>query len=677
MESAEYVEWIQSFGTGAKHVFCGSGFESSNSRSPFVAATLANYKLHTVCPALFTDVYSSQEWFNPHRTQKEENKNDEVVETETSSDTTVRVASPSLQYRLLPMSQRGLSSTQLGLAKVHDKLTDFHDLLASDSILSSPGVWREDSNEGADVDKGVSSDIEDKRNDTHEKSAVAFGDNRLLFLGTGCAVPSKYRNVSGIALRLASFCNDSTTTVTATATATATTSAGAHARAPAIVLLDVGEGSWFQLMRIACNDPSVFMNGKMSSSTFEQVQCEVARELAVAWVSHPHADHHLGLVTLITTRHRILTEMQSNGSNSYHQHPEQSFEPLLVIAPVSVLFFLRSYATHVLPCLKTMYTGVACNFFDPDEDYLTQAPDNSLGNSDSSLSDTEETSHSYRDVYAALMQESLKNLHNAKEKLESLGISTFENVNVVHCNQSYGLAITLQIPDSSDHPTVISSVSEPNMKKCKVSDNATDKPLTFKLVYSGDTRPSPRLVQLGFNASLLIHEATFDDLKQDEALKKRHSTISEALQVARDMNAYRTILTHFSQRYPNIPPMPADASLSTPVFASDFMNVSFRDLLWAHKATAAMARIFPADEEDDDDEIKDGTAQDEPSLKLPSEQKTKSKVIKEKSTRQEGSAGVFIPTLKSKVNKFLPVCECALTEGCNHLTVNQDDMKRF
>ena len=33
-------------------------------------------------------------------------------------------------------------------------------------------------------------------------------------------------------------------------------------------------------------------------------------------------------------------------------------------------------------------------------------------------------------------------------------------------------------------------------------------------------------------------------------MKKRHSTISEAIQVAKCMKAKRTILTHFSQRYP-------------------------------------------------------------------------------------------------------------------------------
>ena len=73
-----------------------------------------------------------------------------------------------------------------------------------------------------------------------------------------------------------------------------------------------------------------------------------------------------------------------------------------------------------------------------------------------------------------------------------------------------------------------------------------------RIVYSGDTRPCESLVREGFNASLLIHEATFDDTMQEDAKKKRHSTFSEALGVAARMQARRVVLTHFSQRYPRI-----------------------------------------------------------------------------------------------------------------------------
>lgn len=73
-----------------------------------------------------------------------------------------------------------------------------------------------------------------------------------------------------------------------------------------------------------------------------------------------------------------------------------------------------------------------------------------------------------------------------------------------------------------------------------------------KIVYSGDCRPSEDLIREGQNCDLLIHESTFEDTFVDEALAKKHSTISEALQVGERMNAKTTLLTHFSLRYHNL-----------------------------------------------------------------------------------------------------------------------------
>ena len=48
---------------------------------------------------------------------------------------------------------------------------------------------------------------------------------------------------------------------------------------------------------------------------------------------------------------------------------------------------------------------------------------------------------------------------------------------------------------------------------------------------------------------MLVHEATFEDGMEEDAVKKRHSTVGEAVKVGTDAGAYRTVLTHFSQRY--------------------------------------------------------------------------------------------------------------------------------
>lgn len=99
------------------------------------------------------------------------------------------------------------------------------------------------------------------------------------------------------------------------------------------------------------------------------------------------------------------------------------------------------------------------------------------------------------------------------------------SVPVDHCHGAYGLVISIQGKDKIN-----------------------------KIVYSGDTRPCPALERAGAGASLLIHEATFDDTMAANAVAKKHCTTKEALKVAANMRARSVILTHFSQRYPSLPP---------------------------------------------------------------------------------------------------------------------------
>lgn len=77
----------------------------------------------------------------------------------------------------------------------------------------------------------------------------------------------------------------------------------------------------------------------------------------------------------------------------------------------------------------------------------------------------------------------------------------------------------------------------------------------FKLTFSGDTIPCESLVELGKDSTLLIHEATLEDILAASAAHKKHSTVSQAIEQSEKMNAKYTILTHFSQRYRVLPPI--------------------------------------------------------------------------------------------------------------------------
>lgn len=70
----------------------------------------------------------------------------------------------------------------------------------------------------------------------------------------------------------------------------------------------------------------------------------------------------------------------------------------------------------------------------------------------------------------------------------------------------------------------------------------------WSIVYSGDTEPCRGLVEAGRNATLLIHEATFEDFSSERAVERNHCIYSEAVRVGQAMKARFTITTHFSAR---------------------------------------------------------------------------------------------------------------------------------
>lgn len=117
---------------------------------------------------------------------------------------------------------------------------------------------------------------------------------------------------------------------------------------------------------------------------------------------------------------------------------------------------------------------------------------------------------------------------------------------------------------------------------------------TFKLTYSGDTEASDELIQLAQKSSLLIHEATFQDELEEMAIQKRHSTISKAILQAQKSNAEYTILTHFSQRYQNIPYIKGDLPDGIGI-AFDFMRVTVDDLPRLNSLYPKYRHIFRAD----------------------------------------------------------------------------------
>eukprot|EP00977_Amphora_coffeiformis_P028113 scaffold34698_cov173-Amphora_coffeaeformis.AAC.1 len=131
-------------------------------------------------------------------------------------------------------------------------------------------------------------------------------------------------------------------------------------------------------------------------------------------------------------------------------------------------------------------------------------------------------------------------------------IAFWENVLVDHsCRSSYGCIFGVRIPGRQH----------------------------FSIAFSGDTRPCPRFVQacrrLGVKGEIdfLVHEATFDDEEKEMSIKKKHSTIHEAIRVGRDVRASKVLLSHFSQRYDSLPKIPENINAQVG-FALDGMRIN-------------------------------------------------------------------------------------------------------
>ena len=128
-----------------------------------------------------------------------------------------------------------------------------------------------------------------------------------------------------------------------------------------------------------------------------------------------------------------------------------------------------------------------------------------------------------------------------------------------------------------------------------ITTNNNNSP--FKLVFSGDCRPSDLLASYGTDCDVLIHESNYGEKLKDEAIKNNHSTILEAIKIGKRMKAKLTILWHFSQRYPRIPNMNDICKYDGVGISFDNMVVRRCDLELIPKFNDVLKSLFAKDKE--------------------------------------------------------------------------------
>ncbi|MFO7991879.1 MAG: ribonuclease Z [Thermoplasmata archaeon] len=73
-----------------------------------------------------------------------------------------------------------------------------------------------------------------------------------------------------------------------------------------------------------------------------------------------------------------------------------------------------------------------------------------------------------------------------------------------------------------------------------------------KIVYSGDTKPSPIIEKASMDADVLIHEGTLESALSDKALQFDHSTVKHAAEIADRARVKKLFIIHISPRYDKV-----------------------------------------------------------------------------------------------------------------------------
>ncbi|KAG2141301.1 hypothetical protein DEU56DRAFT_275902 [Suillus clintonianus] len=306
-------------------------------------------------------------------------------------------------------------------------------------------------------------------------------DVMVVTLGTGSAVPSKYRNVSGTLL---------------------------HIPGAGYLLLDAGEGTWGQLSR-----------------NYGAGVWAVLRSLKCIFISHIHGDHHIGLAKILAMRQQL------------DPPPE---EPLYIISNRMVFLYLRDYnALEELGFSEDARARVV-----------------------PILSDEIHWRNKGRSGWNHGDQDQKGSRPAAAELCKTLRLQKINTVEVEHRARCHGLIV-------------------------KHLDG-------WSVVFSGDTVPTQNLVQAGAGTTLLIHEATMANDQVEMARAKMHSTFGQAIDIGKSMNAQNILLTHFSARYPKMPPSISERQAGDPVvaFAFDHANIKIGDMWKMSSYTRAIEQSF-------------------------------------------------------------------------------------
>ncbi|PON46911.1 tRNase Z endonuclease [Parasponia andersonii] len=521
VSSPIYQTWMKRFGS-AQHIM--AGHERKNMEIPILksSARIAG-RLNYLCPQFFP---APGFWSLKHLGSSASNS---IVSSEDSDLMLCEsiAAENLLKFTLRPLDKHGLDRScvpsSMALEEIIDELhSEIPDIVVATQHVSQ--LWHASIGSTGEISSPRDGKFMVEEPWLNEKTLpsclenIKRDDMEIILLGTGSSQPSKYRNVSSIHINLFSKGG---------------------------LLLDCGEGTLGQLKRRYGVDGAD----------------NAVRGLRCIWISHIHADHHTGLARILALRRDLLKE--------------EPHEPILVVGPRPLKRYLDAYQRledldmMFLDCWHTTedsmnaFEGVVesnNNQFSTGEQFSSNNNGNkpTKGQMAQKIDCTLFARGSRMQSYWKRSGSPVDNaagMKSLKKVLSDAGLEALISFPVVHCPQAFGVVL----------------------KAAERTNNVGKVIPGWKIVYSGDTRPCPELAEASHGATVLIHEATFEEGMVDEAVAKNHSTTEEAIEVGNSAGAYRIILTHFSQRYPKIPVFDETHMCNTCI-AFDMMSVNVADL---------------------------------------------------------------------------------------------------
>ncbi|KAL6140857.1 hypothetical protein ACLB2K_059150 [Fragaria x ananassa] len=255
-----------------------------------------------------------------------------------------------------------------------------------------------------------------------------------------------------------------------------------------IVLLGTGSSQPSKYRNVSAIHINLFSNGGLlldcGEGTLGQLKRRygvegadnAVRGLRCIWISHIHADHHTGLARILALRRTLLKGVPH--------------EPVVVVGPRQLKSYLDAYQRledldmQFLDCRNT--TDVSLNApsraTDSNKHHSSPRKDRQQ-KVDSTLFAKGSRMESYWKKPGSPVDDAVLSLQKV---LSEAGLEALISVPVIHCSQAFGVVL-----------------------KASKRLNSVGKVIPgWKLVYSGDTRPCPALIEASRGATILIHEAS-------------------------------------------------------------------------------------------------------------------------------------------------------------------------